>query len=282
MIKFADEHTTPLVRQMWKICFEDSEEFMDVYFSRKYRNENTLIYFEEGVAVASLQMLPYTITFYGETIPFAYLAGLCTLPEHRKKGYMAQLIHQAHIIIAERQMPLSILIPAEDWLYGFYEKYGYQQVFDKSDELIPLKQILDEYTDMDKAYHAFDSLFRDCDFCAQKSREDFEAIVEEYKVDNCPPKTNLSGMARIIDAWSLLKLYAAKSPKAKIRLGVKGDTTYLIKNGWVEAVDGLDADLEVDNRLLCRLLFGYKADELGKEYLSLFPVRHPVLNLMLE
>lgn len=282
MIKFADAHTAPLVRQMWKICFGDSEKFMDIYFSRKYRNENTLVYFEEGIPVASLQMLPYTITFYGETIPFAYLAGLCTLPEHRKKGYMAQLIHQAHTIIMDRQIPLSILIPAEEWLYGFYEKYGYQQVFTKDDKLIPLKQILDRHPDMDKAYYAFDSLFRGCDFCVQKNRDDFEAIAEEYKIDNYPPKTNLSGMARIIDAWSLLKPYAAKNPKVKIRLGVKDDTTYLIKNGWVEAVDGLDADLEVDERMLCRLLFGYKTDELGEEYLSLFPVRHPVLNLMLE
>jgi len=282
MIKFADKCTAPLVRQMWKTCFGDSEEFMDIYFSSKYKDENTLIYIEDGIPVASLQMLPYQITFYGEIIPFSYLAGLCTLPVYRKKGYMGQLINEAHRIIAEREIPLAILIPAEEWLYGFYEKYGYHQVFQKDDEEIPLKRILQENPDMDKAYAVFDSMFRSKDFCVQKSREDFDTIVEEYRLDNCPQKTNLSGMAHIIDAWTLLKLYAAKNKHIKIVIEVTGDSTYLIKNGWVEAIDGLAADIEVDNKLLCRLLFGYRTDELDIDLQSLFPVHHPVMNLMLE
>lgn len=282
MIKFADEYTTPLVRRMWKTCFGDTEEFMDIYFSRKYRAENTLVYLVDNIPVASLQMLPYEITFYGETIPFAYLAGLCTLPAYRKKGYMEQLIGEAHRIIAARQIPLAILIPAEKWLYGFYEKYGYQQVFEKDNEVIPLKTILDKYQDLDLAYSAFDSLFRDKDFCIQKTRHDFEAIVEEYGLDSYPVKTNLSGMARIIDPWRLLKLYAAKNKHVKIVIEVTGDTVYLIKNGWVEAIDGLAADMEVDIKMLCRLLFGYKTGELDKDIFTLFPEHFPIMNLMLE
>lgn len=282
MITFADNVTAPLVRQMWKICFGDTEEFMDIFFTDKYRNENTLIYIEDNMPVASLQMLPYTITFYGETIPFAYLAGLCTLPEYRRRGYMEQLILEAHSVLSQRGIPLAILIPAEDWLYGFYEKYGYQQVFDKSEELIPLNKILEQYPDIDEAYRAFDSLFRETDFCVQKSREDFNTIISEYIGDNCPPKTNLSGMARVIDPWVLLKLYADKNKMTKLRLEVEDDTTYLIKNGWVEAIDGLDGDIKIDIRMLCRLLFGYKTDKLDKSLSTLFPLHHPVMNFMLE
>lgn len=282
MITFADNVTAPLVRQMWKICFGDTEEFMDIFFTDKYRNENTLIYIEDNMPVASLQMLPYTIRFYGETIPFAYLAGLCTLPEYRRRGYMEQLILEAHSVLSQRGIPLAILIPAEDWLYGFYEKYGYQQVFDKSEELIPLNKILEQYPDIDEAYRAFDSLFRETDFCVQKSREDFNTIISEYIGDNCPPKTNLSGMARVIDPWVLLKLYADKNKMTKLRLEVEDDTTYLIKNGWVEAIDGLDGDIKIDIRMLCRLLFGYKTDKLDKSLNTLFPLHHPVMNFMLE
>lgn len=282
MIIFADNVTAPLVRQMWKICFGDTEEFIDIFFTDKFRNENTLIYIEDNMPVASLQMLPYTITFYGETIPFAYLAGLCTLPEYRRRGYMEQLILEAHSVLSQRGIPLAILIPAEDWLYGFYEKYGYQQVFDKSEELIPLNKILEQYPDIDEAYRAFDSLFRETDFCVQKSREDFNTIISEYIGDNCPPKTNLSGMARVIDPWVLLKLYADKNKMTKLRLEVEDDTTYLIKNGWVEAIDGLDGDIKIDIRMLCRLLFGYKTDKLDKSLSTLFPLHHPVMNFMLE
>lgn len=257
MIQFANEHTMPLVRQMWKTCFGDADDFLDILFKYKYRNENTLIYFDGDKAVASLQMLPYTMTFYGEEIPFAYLAGLCTLPEYRRRGYMDQLIHRAHYVIAERGIPLSVLVPAEDWLYGFYEKYGYEKVFEKGTvPLYPLKKILEDNPDITGAYKVYDTLFRNKDFCVQKSFTDFKAIVEEQIIDGFPEKYDIAGMARIMDADYLYGLYSQKNSHA---------------------------DMEIkDIRFLCRLLFGYKTDELDKPFRSLFPLHHPVMNQMLE
>lgn len=259
MIQFANEHTMPLVRQMWKICFDDTDDFLDILFKYKYKNENTLIYFEGDKAVASLQMLPYTITFYGEEIPFAYLAGLCTLPEYRRRGYMDQLIRKAHHVIEERGIPLSILVPAEDWLYGFYEKYGYEKVFEKGEKaLYPLKKILETHPDIADAYKAYDELFRNKDFCVQKTFMDFKAIVEEQIVDGFPEKYDIAGMARVMDVQFLLSLWAKRNPDA-------------------------DKEMEVnDIRFLCRLLFGYRTNELDEPFRSLFPLHHPVMNQMLE
>lgn len=290
MIQLANDQTTPLVRQMWKTCFEDTDEFLDIIFTYKYKNENTLIYFENGKAVASLQMFPQTINFYRQQIPFSYLAGLCTLPEYREKGYMTQLIHKAHEIIAERNIPLAILIPAEEWLYGFYEKYDYEQVFEKDEDLIPLKEILDTNTDFNEAYQIFDKLFRFRDFCVQKNKNDFKAIAEEYKLDGYPPKTNLSGMARVIDTWTLLDLYAKDNLSKKFRIKIlngtanKGSIVYSIDKGSVELILGPTPrfDIEVDCRLLCRLLFGYKTKELETKYQSFFDEHQPAMNLMLE
>lgn len=271
----------PTLRDMWKTCFGDSDEYLDIFFRYKYQDNNTLVYIAEGETVASLYMLPYTITFYGQKVPFTYLMGLCTLPEHRNKGYMGKLIWEAHRIINERQIALSILIPAEKRLFDYYNKFGYEQVFDKGNELIPLRKILDENRNIDKAYHIFDAMYKDKDFCVQKSKVDFEAITLEYKSDGYPPKYNLCGMANITDIWSLLKLYAKANPHIKLNLEVEGDTTYLICDGWVEAVDGLMADMKVDSHLLCRLLFGYHTNKL-KDYNILFPERNPIMNLMLE
>ncbi|HBU45953.1 MAG TPA: GNAT family N-acetyltransferase, partial [Porphyromonadaceae bacterium] len=58
MIHYADNTTRQQVYDMWKTVFGDSDEYMEIYFREKYRNENTLIYFESGKAVSSLQMLP--------------------------------------------------------------------------------------------------------------------------------------------------------------------------------------------------------------------------------
>lgn len=290
MIEFANDQTALLVRQMWKTCFNDTDEFLDIIFTYKYKNENTLIYFEDGKAVASLQMFPQTINFYRQEIPFSYLAGLCTLPEYRKRGYMSQLIHRAHEVLRNRNIPLAILIPAEEWLYTFYNAYGYEQVFEKDNSLIPLKEILDTSVNIDKAYETFDQLFRFRDFCTQKSRDDFKAIAEEYKLDGYPQKTNLSGMARIIDTWTLLDLYAKDSLSKEFKIKVLSDgvneptTVYSINKGVVELIlePTSQFDIEVDMRLLCRLLFGYKTKELGKRYQSLFDEHQPAMNLMLE
>lgn len=282
MITFADKHTAPLVRQMWKTCFEDSDEFMDIYFSWKYKDENTLIYLENGIVAASLQMLPYSISFYGKVIPFMYLSGLCTLPLYRKKGYMEQLIHRSHDVMKERNISLAVLIPGEDWLYGFYEKYGYSQVFEKDDNPIPLKELITENSDIDKAYEAFDKLYNTSDFCIRKTKADFETIVEDYKIEDCTTiKTNLSGMARVIDAFALLSLYAENNVEKAFALKLE-QNVYSVGNGKVEISQDAPYDIEVDIALLCRLLFGFKIHELDPVYQLYFSEHNPVMNLMLE
>ncbi len=287
MIKFADEHTKPLVRQMWKICFGDSDEFLDIHFTYKYKNENTLIYFEGDIAVASLQMLPYTITFYQEKVPFAYLAGLCTLPEYRKRGYMDKLIRKAHRILVDRNIPLSILIPAEDWLFHFYEKYGYEQVFEQGKvPIYPLKKILDTHPTLKDAYTAFNVLSKDRDFCVQKDFMDFEAIIKEQAIDGFPDKYNLEGMACIIDEPYLLSLYAKSDPSLEMYIKVinkdGSGIIYKVSHRLIEVSHQKYFDVQMDTLLLCRLLFGYKVDEMGEPYKSLFSSHDPVMNLMME
>jgi GNAT superfamily N-acetyltransferase len=273
MIRFATQEDTPILRRMWKICFDDSDEFTDLYFSRKYRTENTLVLLCGGELVSSLQMLPYTIRFYGEDLPFYYLSGLCTLPGYRSRGFMKQLMNAAHIEMARRGIPLSVLIPAEGELYRFYEKFGYEQVFEAGGELIPLQQLLAEHPRLQDAYAAFDACFRQCDFCVQKTFDDFATIIDEYILDGCPPKTNLSGMARIIDAGRLFNLYRKARTDVDLELSLgEADDPLLIENNV----------LKTGIRMLCRLLFGFKTKKLGAQVNSFFPECHPVMNLMLE
>lgn len=281
MIKFADKHSEAVVRNMWKICFEDTDEFIDLYFSQKYKEENTLIFFEGDIAAASVQMLPYTINFYGEEIPFSYISGACTLPEYRKKGYMEKLLIRTFCVMLERNIPLSILIPAEDWLYGFYSKYGYTKTFDNGTEQIPIREILDKHSNnVEAAYKEFDFLFRSKNLCIQKSPEDFYTIVDEYKNDGYPPKYNLSGMARIIDVNYLLSIFEKKHPDKSFSISVldplleKNNNTFSINKGGKK--------LEMDISMLTRLLFGFHTNELSSEYSYTFEEQSPIMNLMLE
>jgi Predicted acetyltransferase involved in intracellular survival and related acetyltransferases len=273
MIQFASKEITPVLCRMWKTCFDDTDEFIELYFSEKYKPENTLIYIDKGEIVSSLQMLPYTITFYGEKIPFYYLSGLCTLPKYRSKGYMKLLVEAAHNEMKKRGIPLSILIPADETLYDFYKRYGYEQVFEKDENPIALKQIIAEQPRLEEAYATFDNQYQQKDFCVQKTLDDFKTIVREFEMDGCPPKTNLSGMACILDADYLFRLYKLKNPTNNIEIVLceseaKTEIT----------VNTLTADI----RMICRLLFGYKTSELSEPFTSYFPEQKPILNLMLE
>lgn len=281
MIRFADTDTTPLVRSMWKTCFGDTEEYLDLHFSKKYKPENTLLYYEGDMAVAALQMLPYSIRFYGKEIPFSYLAGLCTLPEFRNKGYMGKLIRTSFDVLKERQIPLCGLVPAEDWLYGYYAKYGFETVFDSTEDTIDLSSVLSKGKDFQEDYLLFDKQYQSEDFCVVKTFLDFEAIVDDYKDEGCPLKGNLNGMARVVMPETVLALYAAVCNNYDFAIRVDQDV-YDIKQGKVSKANLSDTDLSVDINLLTRLLFGYHISELGSPYSSLFQEHHPILNLMLE
>ena len=40
--------------ELWRRCFEDTDEFIRFYFERKYSNANSLIYEENGKALSAL------------------------------------------------------------------------------------------------------------------------------------------------------------------------------------------------------------------------------------
>ena len=78
------------VKNLWKLCFNDSEEFIDMYFRLRYNN-NANITIESGDnVIAALQMLPYPMTFGGTEIHTAYVSGACTHPDNRNRGIIQQ------------------------------------------------------------------------------------------------------------------------------------------------------------------------------------------------
>lgn len=288
MIRFADENTKAVVKSMWKTVFGDKDEYIDLIFSRKYENHNTLVYFDQGVAAASLQMFPYTIRFYGADIPFYYLAGLCTLPQYRNRGFMGKLILESFAIMRRRGIPLSILVPAEEWLFGYYAKYGYAQTFDKGNEALDLKSICEDYhSNPELAFAKFDSQYQQQDFCVLKTAGDLETIVDDYLLDGRPDKYNLAAMSRIIDPVFLLKKYAEKNPHKNFSLLltdslIKQNIIYKIHRGKVSLRDDKNYDFASDEKQLIQLLFGYKTEAVSSGFGPYFTTHSPIINLMLE
>jgi predicted acetyltransferase len=119
-------------RSLWKAVFGDTDEFMDLYFGQKYRHELNVFHEEDGHVVSALQCLPYTMTYGHDELEVSYVSGVCTREDLRNRGLMSNLLDEAHRHIFDMGAVFSFLIPAEPWLFGYYERFGYNTLFYES------------------------------------------------------------------------------------------------------------------------------------------------------
>ena len=272
---------------MWKRCFGDPDDYMELYFRYKYRHKDTLLYMEGSKAVASMQMLTYRFTFHGVEIPVIYLSGVCTLPAYRNRGYDRALLMEGFNEATRRGVPLMILVPQEAGLMNWYAQYGFTRTFDSGSELLPsLKGLLDRHEEnLEAAYGEFNRRYREQDMTVQKTFSDFKAMVEEAALFGFPEKKSLPGMARVITADRLLSLFASRRGEdVSFRVVVK-DPLIPRNNLSVpvgDRVHCLTPNLQAEIDQLTRWLLGYRTAELGEPYATLFPEKSPQMHYMLE
>ncbi|HBK30110.1 MAG TPA: GNAT family N-acetyltransferase [Porphyromonadaceae bacterium] len=283
MIQYADATVRPQVRRMWKDVFGDTDAFLDLYFRDKYRDDRTLVYIEEGAVVASLQLLPYDFSFCGTEIPAAYYSGVCTLPEARGKGYMSALMKASLFELQRKNIALALLVPAEQELTSFYGSFGFSTTFDAGNIDLPsLKELSGRWPgDLFGAYREFDSWFRANDMTVQKSFDDFRVIMEDSRLFDFPAARSLPGMARVIDAGSLLRIFEKAYPDISIALSI---TDSLLERNCIEFAAGKcrDVPYPVDIAGLAQLLLGYHTSEKAEPLRAAFPEKTPQMHFMLE
>ncbi len=125
---------------LWKVCFDDSNEFMNLFFQCIYKEENALVIKQEEEIVSALQLLPYQMNYLGLDVPISYIYGVCTKPSERNKGLMHQLLQNTFEEARRRGSRLVFLIPAEKWLFELYRKNSFTEAFFyKEEEYLPAK-----------------------------------------------------------------------------------------------------------------------------------------------
>ena len=99
-------------------------------------------------------------------------------------------------------------------------------------------------------------------------------------------KTHKLGMARIIDAETMLRIYAMTHPKMKIEISIvdpiltHNNGTYYINNGVLDKKNSISANV-VDIEQLTQALFGYNIENLP-EKLHAFNKQAAFMSLMLD
>lgn len=118
------------IRRLWSEGFGDSPEYLDMYFSRIYSDENAfIIENEDHRAVSTIQTADYEMLIDGQHAKLCYIGGAVTSRRFRGRGYMSRLMLQALDHAYESGAMMAALIPAHDWLYFFFERFGFSNIY---------------------------------------------------------------------------------------------------------------------------------------------------------
>ena len=115
-----------MLTDLWQEAFHDSPEYIDLFFSRVYKPENTLVIKRNGFIISALQMIPYQVKLKSQIQPVAYICGACTNQFERGQGLMTALIEFAKCEMKKRGYAFTVLIPAEASLFNYYRKIGFK------------------------------------------------------------------------------------------------------------------------------------------------------------
>lgn len=333
------------VKNLWKLCFNDSEEFTELYFRLRYNNDINIAIQSGEEVIAALQMLPYPMTFEGEDIHTAYISGACTHPDYRNRGVMHELLSQAFARMLHNNVALSTLIPAEPWLFDYYGRSGYAPVFRYAEETFIASgtptadtgltlEMSAEYTE--KRYEYLDRKLRERPCCIQHTEEDFQVIIADLQLGQgfvctlsngeeitalaitypigkanwrigeivsdtpatktlllqhicqslnlpsirvlTPPATGesqLLGMARIINAKTMLQLYATAHPELELSIHLT-DEQVSANNGYYYLNNGKYMNSAK------RLPSSHLALTIGELTEKIFATSSPYMSLMLN
>jgi predicted acetyltransferase len=129
-IRFAKMGETVRQKEIWKLCFGDSEQYIDFYYANRYKEDETLLLLQEGEIAAMLTMLPIRInTPTGRSLNSTMMYAIATHPKYRHRGYASQLMESACHHLSQKDHFFSVLVTAGKKLFDFYRHQGFQDGF---------------------------------------------------------------------------------------------------------------------------------------------------------
>jgi predicted acetyltransferase len=155
MIIHSNETYKPHLMQMWKQCFPNDESFSQFYFDKIYRNEETWVVSENDMPVSSLQIIPHEIKMGRQIYKAGYLFGVMTHPDFRNKGYISHLLNFSFEMMKKEGYDYAFLIPQEESLFGFYERFGFSRFSPDSGSLTEKGKVIKSSSQLDNILEDF-------------------------------------------------------------------------------------------------------------------------------
>ncbi len=125
MIRFANNNDIPYLKAIWRVCFDDTDLYIESYYINRPLDAQALVWEEDGNIVASLDLIPISLKLNGTKYNALYIYAAATLPKYRKQGIMHKLIDEAARWGLENDYHFLSLIPQTESLVSFYKNQGF-------------------------------------------------------------------------------------------------------------------------------------------------------------
>ncbi|HBN84065.1 MAG TPA: hypothetical protein DDZ89_09495 [Clostridiales bacterium] len=117
------------LKDLWEICFGDDRTYIDLFFKYKYKESRTFVLTTDNVIAAMVTAIDVIYTHSGKKYPSVMLYAVATHPSERGKGFSTLLMDYVNQEYSNRGVQISVLVPADKPLIGFYKKRGYTEAF---------------------------------------------------------------------------------------------------------------------------------------------------------
>lgn len=141
-IRLAQKGDMIQQREIWKLCFRDSDTYIDFYYTHRYKEAETMLLLQDGKIFSMLTMMPVRIRdTHKQSFPAAMLYAVATHPQYQRKGFSTQLINFTHQYLKMKENTFTVLVPSEQGLFDFYRGQGYQDGFYLKEAVFSREQI---------------------------------------------------------------------------------------------------------------------------------------------
>ena len=128
MIRFCTEKDKKSIIKIWNDVFKDSPEEIEHFLEFANVGDAPGL-FIDGELVSFLFLLDSYILIDGQRYSAKYVYAACTVTAYRGRGYMGELLGFAKRYCSENSVDFLTLVPAEDSLFSYYERFGYKNYF---------------------------------------------------------------------------------------------------------------------------------------------------------
>lgn len=115
------------VRRIWQEGFHDSQDYLDFFFARRYRAQDTLLARDDGESAGIAMMLPATLKKPGQEKKALLVMAVTVLPQFRGRGIFHRLMDEIRDR-AEKENAAMFGVSRPS-LCKVYETWGFREAF---------------------------------------------------------------------------------------------------------------------------------------------------------